>query len=290
MEVIPIAYDSMGVRSMATLVKTADVSILIDPGVSLAPKRYRLPPHRMEIERMNQKWEEIKGMMKGADVAVITHYHYDHHDPNEVEIFSGKKLLLKHPTEKINRSQKERAAYFLEQLKKVDVEIDYCDGKSYEFGNTIVELSTPVFHGADSRLGFVVEVYVDDGKGSFLFSSDVEGPNDEEQLAFMLENSAEVVFIDGPMTYMLGYRFSQKSFESSIENLRRLIAETDIKTLILDHHLTRDLKWRERMQEVFRAGEEAGVKVESAAEFAGVEEELLEARRAELYKMDKGKN
>jgi len=106
----------------------------------------------------------------------------------------------------------------------------------------------------------------------------------------MLEKSAEVVFIDGPMTYMLGYRFSQKSFESSIENLRRLIAETDIKTLILDHHLTRDLKWRERMQEVFRAGEEAGVKVESAAEFAGVEEELLEARRAELYKMDKGKN
>ncbi len=287
MEIVPIAYDSMGVRSMATFLETKDVSILIDPGVSLAPKRYRLPPHRVEIERMNQKWEEIKGMMKRADLAIITHYHYDHHDPNEVEIFSGKKLLLKHPVEKINRSQMERAKFFLEQLKAVNVDIDYCDGKSYEIGKTVVEISDPVFHGADSRLGFVLEVYVDDGKKSFLFSSDVEGPNNAEQLAFMLEKSAQVVFIDGPMTYMLGYRFSQKSFQNSVENLKRLIAETEIKTLVIDHHLTRDLNWRERMQEVFKAAEQFGVEVESAAEFAGVEEELLEAKRAELYKMYK---
>lgn len=287
MEIIPIAFDSMGVRSMATFVKTNDVPVLIDPGVSLAPKRYRLPPHRIEIERMNQKWKEIKEMMKKAEVAVITHYHYDHHDSNEVEIFSGKRLLLKHPKEKINKSQMGRAKFFLDQLKSVDVEIDYCDGKSYEFDNTVIEISDPVFHGADSRLGFVVEVYVDDGKDSFLFSSDVEGPNNAEQLAFMLEKSAQVVFVDGPMTYMLGYRFSQKSFQNSIENLKKLIAETDVKTLVLDHHLTRDLNWREKMQEVFKAGEEAGVKVQSAAEFAGVEEELLEARRAELYKMYK---
>jgi len=287
MEIVPIAYDSMGVRSMATFLETKDVSILIDPGVSLAPKRYRLPPHRVEIERMNQKWEEIKGMMKRADLAIITHYHYDHHDPNEVEIFSGKKLLLKHPVEKINRSQMERAKFFLEQLKAVNVDIDYCDGKSYEIGKTVVEISDPVFHGADSRLGFVLEVYVDDGKKSFLFSSDVEGPNNAEQLAFMLEKSAQVVFIDGPMTYMLGYRFSHKSFQNSVENLKRLIAETDVKTLVIDHHLTRDLNWRERMQEVFKAAEQLGVEVESAAEFAGVEEELLEAKRAELYKMYK---
>lgn len=285
MEILPVAFDSMGVRSMATLVKTKDVTAFIDPGVSLAPKRYRLPPHRLEIERMNKKWDEIKSMVSDSDVAVITHYHYDHHDPNEVEIFKGKTLLLKHPTEKINKSQKGRAAYFLEQLKNIEVEIDYCDGKSYSFGNTILEISKPVFHGADSRLGFVIEVFVDDGKDSFLFSSDVEGPNNEEQLAFMLEKSAKTVFVDGPMTYMLGYRFSQKSFQNSIENLKRLINGTEVKELILDHHLTRDLKWRDKMAEVFKAGEEAGVEVKSAAEYAGVEEELLEARRAELYKM-----
>ncbi len=287
MEVKPIAFDSMGVRSMATFVKTKDVSVLIDPGVSLAPKRYRLPPHRIELERMNLKWEEIKAHLVESNVAIITHYHYDHHDPNEVEIFNGKRLLIKHPTENINRSQKGRAAYFLDQLSKVEVEVDYCDGNSYSFGNTVVEISDPVFHGADSRLGFVVEVFVDNGNGSFLFSSDVEGPNNDEQLAFMLEKSAEVVFIDGPMTYMLGYRYSQRALENSIENLKKLIHETDVKKLVLDHHLTRDLKWRERMADVFRCGEDAGVEVMSAATFAGVEEELLEARRAELYRKDR---
>ncbi|MET1124443.1 MAG: hypothetical protein ABWW66_04155 [Archaeoglobaceae archaeon] len=282
MKIRPIAFDSMGVRSMATLVES-DVGIFIDPGVSLAPSRYGLPPHEVEIKRMREKWEEIKEEVRKCDVAVITHYHYDHHNPNDVGIFEGKKLLIKHPKEKINRSQFGRAAYFLEKLKDVNVEVDYCDGKSYEFGNTYLEVSKPVFHGADSRLGFVVEVYVESGDNSFLFSSDVEGPNNEDQLSFMLEKSAKVVFVDGPMTYMLGYRFSRKAFEASVENLKRLVESTDVKKLVLDHHLARDLKWRERMSEVFSFAAQHGVEVLSAAEFAGVEEELLEARRKELY-------
>jgi len=283
MDIVPIAFDSMGVRSMATFVRTSDFSALIDPGVSLAPKRYRLPPHEIEIERMKSKWEEIKKYLAECEVVIITHYHYDHHDPNEVEILDGKKILLKHPKEKINKSQMNRAAYFLNQLKTVNVEIEYCDGKNYVVGETSVEISEPVFHGADSRLGYVVEVYIDDGKSSLLFSSDVEGPNQVEQLEFMLEKNAETVIVDGPMTYMLGYRYSQKSFENSIENLKKLIERTDVKNLILDHHLTRDLNWRDRMSEVFEFGGQFGVKVLSAADFAGVEEELLEARRKELY-------
>ncbi len=281
MEIKPVAFDSMGVRSMATFVETRDVRVMIDPSVSLAPKRYRLPPHRIEIERMNEKWEEIKKCVLESDVVVITHYHYDHHNPEEVEIFDGKTLLLKHPKENINRSQMGRAAYFLDKLKDVNVEIDFCDGKSYSFGNTDIIISNAVYHGSDSRLGYVVEVYISDG---FLFSSDVEGPNNDEQLKFMLDMNAETVIIDGPMTYMLGYRFSQKAFQNSIENLKRLIEKTNIKKLALDHHLTRDLKWREKMAEVFELGEEMGVTVDSAAKLAGVEEELLEARRAELYK------
>ncbi len=282
MEITPVAFDSMGVRSMATFVKTKDVSIFIDPAVSLAPSRYGLPPHEIEVERMNEKWKEIKGFVEKSDVVVITHYHYDHHNPNEIEIFDGKKLLVKHPKEKINRSQMKRAAFFLDQLKSVDVEIDYCDGKSYEFGNVSVVISEPVYHGANDRLGYVVEVYVESGDG-FLFSSDVEGPIHDHQLEFMLEKGANIVFIDGPMTYMLGYRFSQKSLESSVENLIRIIEKTNVEKLVLDHHLTRDLRWRERMKPVFDKGEEAGVAVLSAAEFAGVSEDLLEARRDQLY-------
>ncbi|RLI75718.1 hypothetical protein DRP05_14280 [Archaeoglobales archaeon] len=283
MEIIPIAFDSFGARSMATFVKTKDVSIVVDPSVALGPSRYNLPPHPLEYERKRQLWEKIKEFVSKSDVVVITHYHYDHHNPNEVEIFSGIKLLIKHPKEKINRSQRNRANFFLEQLKPINVEVDFCDSKSYEFGNTLLKISNPVFHGANDRLGYVVEVFVD-AKTTFLFSSDVEGPIHEHQLEFMLECDAETVFIDGPMTYMLGYRYSAKNFENSVKNMKRLIEKTSIKNLILDHHLTRDLKWREKLKEVFEFGEKNGVKVLSAAEFVGREDDLLEAKRKELYK------
>jgi hypothetical protein len=86
------------------------------------------------------------------------------------------------------------------------------------------------------------------------------------------------------MTYMLGYRYSQKSFYESLNNLRKIIEVTDVKEIIVDHHLTRDLKWRERLETVFSAGIEHGVKVLSAAEFGNIDEDMLEARRKELYK------
>ncbi|MEM0350257.1 MAG: hypothetical protein QXR27_05380 [Archaeoglobaceae archaeon] len=281
MVIIPIAFDSMGVRSMATFVKTKDVSITIDPSVSLAPSRYGLPPHRIEIERMNKKWKEIKDFVKESEIVIITHYHYDHHNPEEVEIFEGKKLLIKHPKEKINRSQLRRAGYFLEKLKNIDVEIDFCDGKRYEIGNTLIELSKPVFHGANQKLGFVLEVFISNGKTSFLFSSDVEGPLHEDQTAFILERKPEIVFIDGPMSYMLGYRFSKSSMEKAINNLKK-ISEVS-KKLVLDHHLVRDLNWRSAISEVFNYAKQFSTEVQSAAEFCGVKEELLEARRKELY-------
>ncbi|MEM1578676.1 MAG: hypothetical protein QXN34_06270 [Archaeoglobaceae archaeon] len=281
MEIMPIAFDSMGVRSMATFVRTRDLNIFIDPSVSLAPSRYGLPPHRIEIERMNEKWMEIKEFVKKSDAVIITHYHYDHHNPEEVEIFEGKKLFLKHPKEKINRSQVARASYFLEKLRNLSVEIDFCDGKKYEFGNTTVEISKPVFHGANQKLGFVLEVFISDGKRSFLFSSDVEGPLHEDQTVFIIEKKPEIVFIDGPMSYMLGYRFSKNSLDTAIKNLKR-ICEV-VKNLVLDHHLLRDLKWRTAVSELFSYAEQFGTKIQSAAEFFGMKEDLLEAKRKELY-------
>ncbi|NHW23948.1 MAG: hypothetical protein HA489_06850 [Archaeoglobales archaeon] len=281
MEIIPIAYDSMGVRSMATFVKTKDLAITIDPSVSLAPSRYGLPPHKLEIERMNEKWNEIKDFVIKSDAIAITHYHYDHHNPEEVEILDGKKLLLKHPKEKINRSQLGRASYFLNKLKEINAEIDFCDGKAYEFGNTYVEFSKPVFHGANQKLGFVVEIFISEGDDSFLFSSDVEGPIHEDQTAFIIEKKPKIVFIDGPMSYMLGYRFSGDSFNKAIENIKRVLEVAEI--VVLDHHLLRDLKWREKLTELFNYAEQLEVKLQSASEFIGKPEELLEARRKELY-------
>jgi len=284
MKIIPLAFDSFGARSMATFIE-AKTPIIIDPGVALGPSRYGLPPHPLEYQREGELWEKIKEFVSRAEVVVITHYHYDHHNPSEVEIFRGKKLLIKHPKDHINRSQKRRAAYFLDQLKGVAYDIDYADGNRYEFEGIELIISRPVFHGTNDRLGYVIEVCADNGKERFLFSSDVEGPAVQHQLDFMLECNAETVFIDGPMTYMLGYRYSARSLQESIKNLIALIERTNVKILVLDHHLARDLKWRDKLKDVFQCAGDKGVRVYSAAEYAGIKEEMLEALRKELYSM-----
>jgi hypothetical protein len=209
-----------------------------------------------------------------SDILIVTHYHYDHHNPQVPEIFSGKIALIKHPTEKINASQKQRARYFLSLIKPKILE--YADGKEFSFGDTKIKFSPPVFHGTNSRLGYVIEVCIEYQGEKFLHSSDVEGPAIQEQVDFILKEKPNVVFIDGPMTYMLGYKYSVKNYQKSIENLRKIAEIVDI--IVLDHHLLRDLNWREKVKDVEKIKH-----VLSAAEFAGKKEELLEARRKELY-------
>ncbi|MCD6380882.1 MAG: hypothetical protein J7L50_00965, partial [Candidatus Odinarchaeota archaeon] len=283
-------FDSFGARSMCTYVKAGGLDIVIDPGVALGPSRYGLPPHPLEVTRELELWDNIKRYVLESQLVIITHYHYDHHNPEEVEIFKGKDLILKHPKKNINRSQRMRSAYFIERLGGLPNSIDFGDGKSYEIGKCEILISKPVFHGTNSKLGYVIEVCIDDGKERFLFSSDVEGPSQDDQVSFMIECNPDIVFIDGPMTYMLGYRYSKKALEASLKNLTSLIEKTDVKEMILDHHLTRDLNWKERVRRVSDFGEEHGVRVHSAASFIGRKEELLEAMRKKLYEMSEKKD
>lgn len=283
MRVLPLSADSMGARSMATLVETRDLRILIDPGVALGPRRYGLPPHPKEWERMEEHWREIVSNAERADVIIVTHYHYDHHNPwDSLWIYEGKKVFVKDPKNNINYSQKGRASFFLKQLEG-RAEIEVADGTFFSEGETLVEFSNPVFHGTSNKLGYVIEVYVKEGDESFLFTSDVEGPSMAEQLDFILRKRAKVVMVDGPMTYMLGYRYSRASLEASIRNLSAILDFTD--TLIVDHHLLRDLEWRDRLSEVFETAKEKEKRVITSNELSSKPLEMLEAKRKELYEL-----
>jgi predicted metallo-beta-lactamase superfamily hydrolase len=284
MNVTPIASDSMGTRSMATFVETKDVSVLIDPSVALGPTRYRLPPHPLEIKKMEEDWKTVLGYSGKADVVVITHYHYDHHSPSNPDIFKLKSLFFKHPKEKINLSQKTRAKFFLEQIKGFPASLEYSDGREFSFGDTTLRFSSPVFHGTNSRLGYVTELSIREGDSCFVFTSDVEGPSIEDQVRFILEEDPTILYLDGPLSYMLGYRYSQKSLDASIRNMVRIIEETMVEMFLVDHHLLRDLKWRDRINDVYVEARKKGVELQTAAEFLGKENAMLEARRKELYK------
>ncbi len=284
MKITPLAADSFGTRSMACFVSTKDADILIDPSVSLGPLRYNKPPHAREIKRMNEHWETIKKFAKKADILIITHYHYDHHNPEYPSMYKEKIVFLKHPLENINQSQKKRAAYFLEKIKGLPKQIEFSDGREFKFGKTKIVFSKETFHGTNNKLGYVTEVLVDDGKERFVHTSDVEGPAVQKQLDFILKSNPNVLYLDGPLSYMLGFRYSQVDLNKSISNLIKIFSKTKIKTLIVDHHILRDLKWKERFEKVFKAAEKKKVKVMTAAEYAGKKIEMLEATRNVLWK------
>lgn len=283
LRVIPLAFESLGTRSMATFVETKDCRILVDPGVALGPWRYGLEPHKIERDRKLQHWREIKSYSENSDILIITHYHRDHYNPREPGIYREKTVLVKHPEKDINYSQKKRSAYFLKQIEHLAREIWHSDRRSFEFGNTTIVFSEPVYHGADNKTGYVTEVAIKEGKDVFLHTSDVEGPSLKTQTSFIIEHNPNTIFCDGPMTYMLGDHYSQENLQDSIQNIMEIMDKTRVKKFILDHHLLRDLDWRDRIRELFPVAEMKGLEIISAAEFRGLNNDLLEARRKELW-------
>ena len=273
MKIQPIASDSLGVRSLSLYLES-EVKIFVDPSAALGPYRYGLPPKPIEFETLEGYKNEIREIAKNADIIVISHYHYDHYDPDE-DFYIGKKVFAKHWKEKINYSQKKRAYAFHEKFAD-KCELKYVDGKKFEIGSVEIKFSKPFPHGNEkTRLGFVIMTTVDDGKNRILHASDVEGPIVEEAADYIISENPDIAIIDGPATYFLGYRFSREDLKRSIKNLVRI--GEDVPEVILDHHLLRDLNYRERLSEVYAMGNFL-----TFAEYKGEEIRMLEAHRKEL--------
>ncbi|MEM2087461.1 MAG: hypothetical protein QXF52_02150 [Thermoproteota archaeon] len=285
MKATPLCSDSMGVRSMATLVETPDIRLIIDPAAAVAPLRYGLPPHPKELNLLEECWRRIVSAAEECEIVAVTHYHYDHHSSTRFleEIYKGRIVMVKDPENLINFSQKNRAKTFLEKIKPIAAQVVTADGREHVFGETKISFSHPVPHGADSYLGYVLETFVNDYSDSFLFTSDVQGFPLDYQVKFVLEKKPKTIFIDGPSTYMLGLNYTMEELEASLRNMGRIIKETRPLKIILDHHLLRDLEWKKHFEKLFEEAEKLGVVLETAAEYIGMEANLLEALRGALY-------
>ncbi|RKZ20872.1 hypothetical protein DRQ18_05455, partial [bacterium] len=87
-----------------------------------------------------------------------------------------------------------------------------------------------------------------------------------------------ILYLDGPPTYL-----DFKPIERVKENMMKILEIKELETIIIDHHLTRDIEWREKIREFLEEGEKRGIKILTAAAFAGEKEEFLEAWRKRLY-------
>lgn len=278
MKVEILATESLGVRSMSCLVTAGSLRILIDPGVALGPRRYGLSPHRREVQTLWERWFGIKKALRTADIVVITHYHYDHFNPQEPELFRGKILFVKDPERRINSSQKHRASAFLPELSGI-ARIEIADGRVFSFGGVLLRFSEPVPHGETVKRGYVIQVLVEHGGFRFLHTSDVGGYPLEGQNEFALFWAPDLIFLDGPSTYMASGRVPEKA----IWNMAELLRSGRLKKLIVDHHLLRGWNWKHKVKNLMEEARKRGVDLLTAAEFMGTREMPLEARRKELY-------
>lgn len=281
MRIAPLAADSMGARSMATFVETDDCNFLIDPNVRLAPERFGLPPHPSERKRRAELWRIIRNAAKRAKVLIVSHYHYDHHNPDAPSIYRGKIAVLKDYENKTNVNQGKRGHAFAKRIQKYAKEVLIADGEEYRFGGTCVKFSHPVVHGTDDRMGYVVETCIRE-KEAFVHTSDIVGGSEQDQVDFIVDQSPRTVLMDGPLTYMMG-TYGKRNMMRSQSNMVFVLEEAGLRTLILDHHLLRERKWRERIPDVFDAANENEVKLLTCAGYLGRRDDLLEANRKELH-------
>lgn len=283
MKIKPLAFDSMGVRSMATYVET-DQKILIDPGAALAPNRYSLPPHSLELAKLKELSGNIEEYMEESGILIISHYHYDHYFPYDSNLYRFKILLVKDSKNNINHSQRDRSQKFLYLLDHLPKKIEVSDGREFRFKETEIKFSPPMHHGAiASKLGFVVMTSISYENEKLIHASDVQGPDVDETTKWIISENPDTLIISGYPTLFIGWMLPQEGLMKSNENLIKILNETKVKTIILDHHLVRDINYPDKIKDVLFEAEKLSKKIVTAAEFSGIKNEFLEAHRKELY-------
>ncbi len=282
MRILPIAFDSFGVRSMATLVVTSKNKVFIDPGVALGPRRYGLPPADEERLAKRLAREQIINLIRDVDSVVVSHYHYDHHpfpidDEFYKEAFSDKIVFAKDRLKNVHPSGKKRGSIFEKKVKDICKELVYADDQ--DFGN--LRFSPAVWHGpVGSKVGRVMMVSVKDGGSTFVFGSDAQSLADPAAVDWVIKEDPDFLILDGFPTNFIGWRVSKAEFEEATNNLLKTIKTVRAEKIVLDHHLLRDLKYKEKVKPVY----ETEKTVFSAAEYLGIENFFLEAWRKDLHK------
>jgi predicted metallo-beta-lactamase superfamily hydrolase len=277
MKIVPLAADSLGVRSMATYVECGQTRVLIDPGASLGHTRFNLPPSDEEWEALKRANDRISAYATRADVVFVSHYHEDHfrYDPT---IYQDKNVWVKDPKRMVGARQAGRAALLCKGLQG-RCRLDAAEGRRLETPDVVLAASPPLSHGVDgTALGYVVALTITDRREGqrFVHASDVQGPLSPVALAYLMREHPDVLYLSGPPAY-LESQIGSAPIDRGIDHLVHIIESTGCRA-ILDHHAIRAPDYRERFRRVWETG-----RVQTAAAFLGLADAPLEARRRELW-------
>lgn len=274
-----LGAESLGVRSLCCLVKTADRRIVIDPGIALGYVRYGLLPHPLQVAvgRMIRK-RIIRALDVATDV-VVSHFHGDHVPLAEANPYQ---LSIKDLPSRL-RAQRcwtigdpgEPAAL---SQRFADISSVFGRNMSIAEGSSDgpLSFSEPVPHGGpQTQLGTVMMTRIENHGRIFVHASDIQ----------LLDNSAvdriiawrpTTVLAAGPPLYLgrLGAAERKRAWDNAI----RLVEHVSV--VILDHHLMRSAEGEVWLSKIAQT---TGRRVYCAADYMGKPRRLLEAERKRLY-------
>ncbi len=277
MKIVPLAADSLGVRSMATFVEVGRTGILLDPGATLAPARFGLPPAAEEWEALRRANDRISAYATRAEFVFVSHYHEDHFRSDPAS-YAGRHVLAKDPRRMIQGLQARRGAELWRALEGV-AKVQGADGSARREAGLTLEVSPPLAHGLEgTALGYLVALTIVDQaeRERFVFAGDVQGPLSPVVAAYLERQWPTLLYLSGPPSYV-EHILGADVVDRGIAHLTRIIDATGCR-VIMDHHAVRDRRWRERFAGLLDAG-----RVTTAAEYLGLSETPLEARRRELW-------
>ncbi|MCD6116809.1 hypothetical protein J7K93_07330 [bacterium] len=286
MKIIPVAADSMGVRSMATFIEAGGIKILIDPGAALGPERFGLPPHPVEKWMLKKFIDRIKLYIRIADIVIITNYHPEHFYDISYEMYRGKKIFLKNPNSRIPAHQRNRAFGFINSAKKLSYQAVYADNGEVKIKDVVLKFS-PSFYSNKEKTDSCVMLELEENEKKFLFSSCVNGFIDENSLTFAVNSKPDILYLDGPDVSSLNNAKQEAIVKARIKEIGMMVTETPVTSLIIDHHIKRSTEWADYITDISAIASGRNVEITSAALLRGEDEKLLEARRKFLYASDK---
>jgi predicted metallo-beta-lactamase superfamily hydrolase len=276
-KVVPLAAESLGVRSMATYVECRDTAFLIDPGASLAPSRYDLPPAQEEWEALRRANDRISAYASRAQIVFVSHYHEDHFRSDPAS-YAGRLVLAKDAKRMVAGAQARRAGALWAALAPA-ARVQAADGYALREPGLEVRVSPPLPHGVEgTALGYVVTLTVADPaeRERFVFASDVQGPLSPVATAYLVRERPTLLYLSGPPSYIEG-TVGRALIDHGIDNLLRILDATGCR-VIMDHHALRDARAASRFSRLWDTG-----RVLTAAAYLGVADAPLEARRAQLW-------
>ena len=277
MKVIPLAAESLGVRSMATYVEVAGRGILIDPGATLAPGRHGLPPADEEWEALRRANDRISAYAARAEFVVVSHYHEDHFRSDPAS-YRDRTVFLKDARRMIGGLQAKRASALWEALAP-HARVQAADGFKWDAPDMGLEFSGPLAHGREGTpLGYVLALTVHDPaeRERFVFASDVQGPLSAVATAYLIRQRPTLLYLSGPPSYIEG-ELGAAAIDQGIDNLLRILDATGCR-VVMDHHALRDARFVARFARLWQSE-----RVTTAAGYLHLPVAPLESRRAELW-------